>query len=401
MEVKSGFKQTEVGVIPEDWRLQPIGDVATTVASGRSSVDSEFGDFPVYGSTGTIGQSVKGDYSGRAILIARVGANAGKLTVVDGKYGVTDNTIIVRIDDLVLWSYVWRQLDAKRLNSMVFGSGQPLITGTQIKNLLIPFPPTRAEQEAIAETFSDADALIGSLEQLITKKRHLKQGAMQELLTGKRRLPGFTGNWVVKPLGDLFNFSGGFSASRDQLSTDGHCYLHYGDIHKSVKTYIDVRAEHQDIPKLNIPLNCISPTSMLADGDVVFVDASEDDEGTSKHVVIVNEGKTPYISGLHTIVAKSKTDDLDHLYRRYCFQTTAIKRQFYFFAVGTKVSGISKTNIAKVTLPAPSLSEQNAIASILADMDAEIAELEEKLVKTRSLKQGMMQELLIGRICLV
>jgi type I restriction enzyme, S subunit len=68
MEVKSGFKQTEVGVIPEDWRLQPIGDVATTVASGRSSVDSEFGDFPVYGSTGTIGQSVKGDYSGsRAI----------------------------------------------------------------------------------------------------------------------------------------------------------------------------------------------------------------------------------------------------------------------------------------------------------------------------------------------
>jgi type I restriction enzyme, S subunit len=284
---------------------------------------------------------------------------------------------------------------------MVFGSGQPLITGTQIKNLLIPFPPTKAEQEAIAETLSDADALIESLEQLITKKRHLKQGAMQELLTGKRRLPGFTGDWVVKPLGDSFNFSGGFSASRDQLSTDGHCYLHYGDIHKSVKTYIDVRAEHQDIPKLNIPLNCISPTSMLADGDVVFVDASEDDEGTSKHVVIVNEGKTPYISGLHTIVAKSKTDDLDHLYRRYCFQTAGIKRQFYFFAVGTKVSGISKTNIAKVTLPAPSLSEQNAIASILADMDAEIAELEEKLVKTGSLKQGMMQELLTGRIRLV
>ena len=185
---------------------------------------------------------------------------------------------------------------------------------------------------------SNADALIGSLEQLIAKKRHLKQGVMQQLLTGKKRLPGFSGGWEVKPLSDLFNFSGGFPASREQLSTDGHCYLHYGDIHKSSKTYIDLRAEYQNIPKLDMPLKRISPVSLLEDGDVVFVDASEDDEGTSKHVVIVNKDKTPYISGLHTIVAKSKTNDLDQLYRRYCFQTAAIKRQFYFFAVGTKVS---------------------------------------------------------------
>jgi type I restriction enzyme, S subunit len=139
--MKVGHKQTEVGAIPEEWGLKPIDEIATTVASGRSSVDSEFGDFPVYGSTGMIGRSVKGDYSGRAILIARVGANAGKLTVVDGEYGVTDNTIILRVNNSVHWSYVWRQLEAKRLNSMVFGSGQPLITGTQIKRLLIPFPP--------------------------------------------------------------------------------------------------------------------------------------------------------------------------------------------------------------------------------------------------------------------
>jgi type I restriction enzyme, S subunit len=141
------------------------------------------------------------------------------------------------------------------------------------------------------------------------------------LLTGKKRLPGFSGEWEVKPLSDLFNISGGISASREQLSTDGHCYLHYGDIHKSSKTYIDLRDEYQNIPKLDMPLKRISPVSLLEDGDVVFVDASEDDEGTSKHVVVVNKDKTPYISGLHTIVAKSKTNDLDHLYRRYCFQT--------------------------------------------------------------------------------
>ncbi|HNY14545.1 MAG TPA: restriction endonuclease subunit S, partial [Bacteroidales bacterium] len=88
-------------------------------------------------------------------------------------------------------------------------------------------------------------------------------------------------------------------------------------------------------------------------------------------------------------------------YLRYCFQTDDVKKQFYFFAVGTKVSGISKTNIVKITLPVPSLSEQAAIAAILSDMDSEITALEEKLAKARQIKQGMMQELLTGRIRLV
>jgi type I restriction enzyme S subunit len=95
---------------------------------------------------------------------------------------------------------------------------------------------------------------------------------MQQLLTGQKRLPGFSGEWEVKTLGDLFACSGGYSASRDQLSSEGRCYLHYGDIHKSSKTFIDVRAEYQDIPKLNIPLKRVSAKSLLEDGDVVFVE---------------------------------------------------------------------------------------------------------------------------------
>jgi type I restriction enzyme S subunit len=217
---------------------------------------------------------------------------------------------------------------------------------------------------------------------------------MQELLHPKD-------GWVEKKLGDLFNFSGGFSASRDQLSAEGYCYLHYGDIHASKKTFVDVPSELQEIPKLDIPLKRISPASLLEDGDVVFVDASEDDEGTSKHVVIINRERIPFISGLHTIVAKSKTAELEHQYRRHCFQTTAIKQQFRFFAVGTKVSGISKTNIAKIMLSFPSTTEQTAIAAILSDMDTEIAALEAKLAKARQIKQGMMQELLTGRTRLV
>ncbi|HVT27842.1 MAG TPA: restriction endonuclease subunit S, partial [Lacipirellulaceae bacterium] len=174
-----------------------------------------------------------------------------------------------------------------------------------------------------------------------------------------------------------------------------------GDIHGAKKTTVDTRADYQDIPKLEIPLGQVASKSLLEDGDVVFVDASEDDEGTSKHVVVVNKEKKPFISGLHTIVAKSKTDELAHEYRRYCFQTAAVRQQFLFYAVGTKVSGISKTNIAKLALRVPSLPEQTAIAAVLTDMDAELAALEQRREKVRALKQGMMQELLIGRTRLV
>jgi len=203
-------------------------------------------------------------------------------------------------------------------------------------------------------------------------------------------------------LGDLFNFSGGLSASRDQLSDKGHCYLHYGDIHLSTKTYIDVEAEALAIPKLEVRLGDVNSSALLKDGDIVFVDASEDDEGTSRHVVVMNRDDRPYISGLHTIVAKGTGADLDNRFKRFCFQTRHIKDQFRFYAVGTKVSGISKSSIAKIELKFPrSLDEQSSIATVLSDMDAELAALEVRREKTRVLKQGMMQELLTGRIRLV
>ncbi len=261
--------------------------------------------------------------------------------------------------------------------------------------------PPEHEQRAIAAALSDVDALLDSLARLIAKKRDIKQAVMQQLLTGKTRLPGFKGEWETKSLGNLFTFSGGYSASRDQLSTEGHCYLHYGDIHGTAKTFVDIQADFQRIPKLDIPLRQVSSGSLLDDGDVVFVDASEDDAGTSKHLVVVNKRGLPFISGLHTIVAKPKSEELAHSYRRYCFQTAAVKRQFLYYAVGMKVSGISKSNIPKLMIPVPGVPEQEAIAGVLIDLDAELDALESRLLKTRSLKQAMMQELLTGKTRLV
>jgi type I restriction enzyme S subunit len=205
-------------------------------------------------------------------------------------------------------------------------------------------------------------------------------------------------NWDIKSFGDLFDFSGGFSASHAQLSETGYCYLHYGDIHGSTKTYIDVQAHFLDIPKINIQLNKVSPRSLLKDGDIVFVDASEDDKGTSKHVIVVNKENIPFISGLHTIVAKSKTNEITNEYRHYCFQTEVIRRQFLFYAVGTKVSGISKSNIVKLLLPYPKISEQLYIAAVLRDVDELLESLDKLIIKKKNLKQSTMEQLMTGQI---
>lgn len=285
----------------------------------------------------------------------------------------------------------------------VLGQGHTVvhIYTEHIKSLKMAVPPL-PEQTAIAEALSDMDSLIASLEKLIAKKHSIKQGAMQELLTGKKRLSWFSGEWENKTMGELFSFGGGYSASREQLTTNGYCYLHYGDIHGSNKTFVDVDSEHISIPKLDIPINKVAKDKLLEDGDVVFVDASEDDEGASKHIVVRNPNNNPFISGLHTIVSKSKDSTIDKKYRQFCFQTSDIKKQFKFYAVGTKVSGISRSNIVKIIIPIPpTLEEQAAIAQILSDMDEEIEKLTAKLNKYKAIKQGMMQELLTGRIRLV
>ncbi len=427
MELKLGYKHAEDGVIPDDWDVCNLVTISSKITDGDHVTPKRQREGDYLLSARNIRDShidlTDVDYVGLEeyermrrrcapevgdILISCSGHGLGRVsTVPEGL-----RCVLVRSAALV-------KLNPRKANSLFIqyclqGSyaqnqistskslaAQPNLFINSIERLRCLLPATVSEQRAIAEALSDADALIQSLEELIGKKRHFRQGAMQELLTGKKRLPGFSGEWRIKSLGDLFNFSGGFSASREQLSTEGHCYLHYGDIHMSKKNFVDVRQESQDIPKLNIPLKSVSPVSLLEDGDVVFVDASEDDEGTSKHVVVVNEGGMPFISGLHTIVAKSKTTELEHQYRRYCFQTTAVKRQFRFFAVGTKVSGISKSNIPRITLPVPEPPEQRAIASILSDMDGEIAAVETKLCKVRQIKQGMMQQLLTGKVRLV
>ncbi|HOY67339.1 MAG TPA: restriction endonuclease subunit S [Candidatus Ozemobacteraceae bacterium] len=423
MIIPKGYKQSEVGVIPEEWEVKRLGELAS-LKNGyafKSDTYTPLGNFKVitianvqdgYMTTNECNSiaCVPKDLQNHQrlqisdILISMTG-NVGRVCRVTENFCLLNQRvgklIPTTVDGSTLFMLLRQPSFIKAMTGVAKGGAQPNLSVSDISNHLFCIPKTKSEQSAIAEALSDADALIESLEQLIAKKRRIKQGAMQELLTGKKRLSGFSEKWDIQTFGDLFSFSGGYSASRDQLSSNGYCYLHYGDIHGASKPFVDTATDYQEIPKLDIPLNRVSRDSLLDDGDVVFVDASEDDAGTSKHIVVVNKNKVPFISGLHTIIAKSKTNELAHEYRRYCFQAASIQKQFLHYAAGTKVTGISKKNIVKILLKFPELNEQIAIAEVLSDIDVEIAALETKFAKARQIKQGMMQELLTGRIRLV
>jgi len=429
MEVSEVYKRTEIGVIPLEWDVKRLEEMTVLMTNGfvgaakRHYVENDIGILYIQGfnveensfnfqgikrvSVDFHRKNKKSCLHEDDLLTVQTG-DVGLTTVVPKELeGVNCHALIIsrfqkekylpKFYSFYFNSYIGRT----RLKEIETGTTMKHINVGTLKYFLVPIP-TYPEQQAIAEALSDVDDLISSLTKLINKKKNIKQGTTQELLTVKKRLEGYSGEWVKKTLGDLFDFYGGYSASRSQLSAEGYCYLHYGDIHGSNKQFIDVENEYMGIPKLDIPLSKITKEKMLQDGDIVFVDASEDDEGTSRHIVVCNPNGVPFISGLHTIVAKGKDGVLNKKFRQYCFQSDDIKKQFKFYAAGTKVSGISRSNIAKIELSFPiSIEEQIAIANILSDMDAEIEALEQKLNKYKAIKQGMMQELLTGKIRLI
>ena len=282
----------------------------------------------------------------------------------------------------------------RHLRRLAAGTKVYATNRTHIASARLPLPPL-PEQRAIAAVLSDVDELIGSLEALIAKKRAIKQAAMQELLTGRTRLPGFGGEWEMRRLGDHLRFLRHGTNPRSDLTTDGTVeYLHYGDIH----TFTDAHFDPRDRSMPTLAAGRAKRLDRLDDGDLVFVDASEDIEGVGKSVELKGLRGRQLVAGLHTIAVRFTKSVLADGFKAYLQFHPALLRHLRRLAAGTKVYATNRAHIASAELPLPPLPEQRAVATILSDMDSEIAALERRLDKTRAIKQGMMQQLLTGSI---
>ena len=204
----------------------------------------------------------------------------------------------------------------------------------------------------------------------------------------------FPCDWVTdKTFGELFDFYGGLGKSREELGDKGHAYLHYGDLHRGAFNVVS-HEQYEHLPKYEVTLKG-TETYLMEDGNVAFLDASEDLEGTSRAVVIDNPGNEPFIAGLHIIYGKSKDNSLDKWYKQYITLPESVRKQFQKLAVGFKVYGLNRETLPKIHLAYPkTATEQSKIAEILMKWDEAIELQEEYIQKLTKRNKAIINSLI-------
>ena len=399
--VNQGYRKTDIGIIPDEWSVIKVKDIVTAPLSyGVNAAAVEYdSNLPQYIRITDITDDGRYDSSNKVsidiesldkytlsvgdILFARTGASTGKTylyTKTDGKLIYAGFLIRASIDtDKYDPYYVFLQFHTPRyydwVSVMSTRSGQPGINGKEYGSYQLPMP-SLDEQKAIATALSDIDALIVNLEKLIAKKKAIKQGAMQELLTGKRRLPGFDGEWKTKAISDIAIIL---------------------DDHRIPVKESDREKMEGDIPYCgaNGVLGYVNDYTI--DGDIILIaeDGGYFDEYATRPIAYKMAGKCWVNNHAHILQSKSNTN------QDYLFYGLVHKDIRDFITSGTR-SKLNKSELLKIIVALPvDFNEQTAIASILTDMDNEITVLKNRLFKLQNIKTGMMSELLTGRIRLI
>lgn len=416
-QVKPAFKQTEVGVIPEDWVTKSILELASikTGPFGTLLKAAEYsgGDGVPLISVGEVREGFLRitDHTPRVpeAVVRRLPQYVLKKgDIVFGRKGGVDRSALIRANQEGWFlgsdgisvrpvagchsEYLGLQFQSARVKEWLLqnaiGTTMPSLNQSILGNVVVPLPPTKAEQQAIAEALGDADALIESLEQLLAKKRQIKQGAMQELLTGKKRLPGFAGEWKATRLGEVATFLKGKGLPKSALVPNGaEPCIHYGEL---FTRYPEIIGEI--ISRTNSSQDAFRSNA----NDVLMPTSDVTPRGLAKASCLTVDS---VILGGDILVIRSDV-------KRICgsFLSYVIRReedQVLQFVTGSTVFHLYGSDMRNFIFSMPSVSEQTAIATVLSDLDADLAALETKLAKACQLKQGMMQELLTGRIRLV
>lgn len=418
------FKDTVLGKIPEDWSVAQVGDLFSMKRNNTLSRDNlnysdlagykniHYGDvlvkFGAFIDTSTdtlpfvnhdikfnpdllengdviIADTAEDETVGKASEVIGISA---KDKVVSGLH-----TMILHPNEKFASKYLGYFLNGEAYHNSLYNSmqGTKVISISQkaINATSIAYP-SLSEQQRIASALSDADALVAELDVLIEKKRAIMAGTMQEFFTGKRRLQGFDEPWVDVVFGDKIKiYRGGSPRPIESYLTNnpnGLNWIKIGDARPGDK-YITKTSE-KIIPE------GLGATRAVYSGDFLLSNSMS----FGRPYILKIDGCIH--DGWLSITEYQETFDRDFLY--YLLGSDAILQKFKTLAAGSGVQNLNKKLVADMELQIPSsLAEQRAIASILSDMDAEIAELEAKRDKYKEVRQGMMQQLLTGKIRLI
>ncbi|SEC73612.1 type I restriction enzyme, S subunit [Pseudomonas mohnii] len=407
-EIKPGYKQTELGMIPEDWDVRPLGQLVHSVEYGSSAKSSSTGKIPVL-RMGNI-QEGKIDWSDLVftdneneitkyllnpgdVLFNRTNTVdlVGKTAIYKGGRPSIFAGYLIRIKekkdqiDSRYLNYFLNSEPAKNYGQKVLSVavGQANINGQKLKTYPIALPPTVDEQNSIATAVSEMEELISHQNQLITKKRDIQLAAMQQLLTGKRRLPGFSGEWKVKRLGDLASLN---RINVTPFSTPDKAFTHFSlPAFDEGKRPVKESGATIGSNKFAVPAGAVLVSKLNPRIPRVWLPKNIPANSVASTEFLVLTPRDGVVREFLYVACKSSS---------FC-------AQMELSATGTTGSHqrISPTSTLGILVNVPSdNSEQTAIAAVLSDMDTELAALEAYRDKARQLKQGMIQELLTGRI---
>ena len=426
---KTKYKQTEIGLIPEDWDVVNIGSQCQIF--GRIGFRGYTVDDIVKEDQGAITLSPSNIVNGQLILkkltylswlkyeespeikifdgdilLVKTGSTYGKTALVKNlKQKATLNPQIVvlkktKCDNTYLGYLMGYPIVKNQIESSVVGGAIPTLSQEQVSRFKIPLPPTLSEQKAIATALSDVDNLIANLDKLITKKKAMKQGAMQQLLTpphkGGKRLAGFTGEWVEKTIESLVSQGGlirgpfGGALKKEYFVSDGYkVYEQKNAIYSSVdlgRYFID-EAKFRELKRFEIQ-----------EGDFILSCS-----GTIGRMFRIPKKFKKGIINQALLIIRLDNKITDADYFSHQFTSDRIQQDVIDDTQGGAMKNlVGMTDFKKAIIPyPPSIEEQKSIAKILSDMDKDIEKLESKKAKYQAIKQGMMQELLTGKTRLV
>ena len=409
MELKPGYKQTEVGVIPEDWDVKRLRDISPSQSVGLvinpSSYFEANGEVPMLVGSCISENKINAEKASRissknSERLSACRLKAGDLVTVRVGFPGTTAVVPTELDGCNCASMMiirrHKSFDsywlAQLLNSPIgrvqienveYGTAQKQFNISHAIDFIFPVPPP-AEQSKIAEAVKNFDEYIESLEQKIEKKRRIKQAAMQELLTGKRRLPGFEGEWVVKRLGDI--------TSIDPESLGNHTHPNYSF------NYISLEDVDQGSLLGWSEQEYVSAPSRarrkLRPNDVLI---STVRPNLKSHLLFDQEGGE-WICSTGFALLRCNKDTIEPAFVYFHLFGDTISKQIEALMTGSNYPAINSRDVRNLEIPVPALLEQKEIVRILKSMEDELISLAQQFEKASSLKQGMMQQLLTGKI---